>query len=265
MAHSVTLEDIMTGYLANYNDEMKTEASTIIDGNFPIMWFGDLNAYEKSDHKVVTVGISPSDHEFDPQPDNSDAYLRFKYTSPSTDNDYQEYKENFNTYFGLNPYGHFFTDYEHDIVQPILGSQYGYGFKSESQPKNQLIHLDCRTALATHPNWSALKSPEQIQLKNQFIKPGNQLFVQFLELLQPDITFVSSGRDDFFGNVLPALKAQPEPTDQKAQIFWVTYPNSTNQKAILWKENGQWPSANAERLITTVKSDSQHADFFNQF
>ena len=35
-----------------------------IAGNFPILWFGDMDAYFRSEIRVITVGLNPSIREF---------------------------------------------------------------------------------------------------------------------------------------------------------------------------------------------------------
>lgn len=262
-----SLNDIMQGYLDDFKRAKENDTESIIDGNFPLMWFGDLNAFQKADNKVVTVGILPSDHEFDPKPGNPREYARFPIADPSTADDYRDYKENFNTYFKNDPYGRYFTDYENDIVRPILNDDYGYGFKDAPTPKYPLVHLDCRTAIATHPRWSELTTSAQIEEKNQLIKPGNALFVEFLQFLQPDVTFVSSGRDDFFTDVMSQLGVDNKAGygNQRAYVFWVKYDGADHESAIFWKDNGQWPSANSRYLAQAVEqSKGDHQAFFNK-
>ena len=39
-------------------------AEVVVPDSIPILWFGDLEAYEKSDLRVLTVSKNPSDAEF---------------------------------------------------------------------------------------------------------------------------------------------------------------------------------------------------------
>ena len=36
----------------------------VIGNVIPILWFGDLGAYEKSHKRIITVGLNPSNKEF---------------------------------------------------------------------------------------------------------------------------------------------------------------------------------------------------------
>ena len=47
----------------DYYDKFK-DYDVVVSPSLPILYFGDLASYEKSDLKIVTVGKNPSDNEF---------------------------------------------------------------------------------------------------------------------------------------------------------------------------------------------------------
>lgn len=57
------LRGIIQDYICDFN---KKKNLTYVVDTMPVVWFGDIEKYEHSEVKVVTVGINPSSHEFPP-------------------------------------------------------------------------------------------------------------------------------------------------------------------------------------------------------
>jgi len=87
-----------------------------VEKSIPILYFGDLEAYFKSQRKIITVGLNPSRQEF-PQ---ENPYYRFPLveTSLSSSGDNEEsirsYLAALNMYFKHKPYEWF------NCYEPIL-------------------------------------------------------------------------------------------------------------------------------------------------
>lgn len=145
----------------------------------PIKWFGDREAYQESEVKIITVGLNPSDKEFrekDGEPFTSQ--LRF-----------QDYKigneaslvKALNSYFEKNPYGRWFNVGFEYILNGMDASYYS------EKGTNRVLHTDICSSWATVPTWSELPSAEQKEL----IKDGFLEWQQLVKDLAPDIIFFS--------------------------------------------------------------------------
>lgn len=155
---------------------------------FPIVWFGDLEAYFRSEIRVVTVGRNPSFREF--------SEPRFFYEEngklyPVTERDWhgserKHVYEAFNHYFEYNPYD-WFKNFErilkcHDFCV-------SYGGKIGSTTKNAAIHIDFSTPVATNPTFSKLDSLTKEKLQSD-------LFSDLIASLKPDLVLFSNCRKE---------------------------------------------------------------------
>ena len=148
-----------------------------VDPALPILFFGDLDAYEKkSPLRVVTVGLNPSNKEFH----ECAPYQRFPLAERHRlDQDQQRYLDALAAYFRTNPYMEWFRHFE-----PLLegmGASY-----CECQP-SRVLHTDICSPVATDPTWNDVKPPERRVL----IKDGVCLWHHLLRVLQPDIVLLS--------------------------------------------------------------------------
>ena len=89
----------------HYNDDY------VVKPSLPILYFGDLVAYEKSPLRVVTVGKNPSDNEFRSNKNDGFSFFRFKNWNPNQKN----LQETLNRYFFDAPLHQWFSSFE-----PIL-------------------------------------------------------------------------------------------------------------------------------------------------
>ena len=95
-----------------------------IEGNFPIVWLGDMEAYLRSETRVVTVGLNPSDREFSAlrfftyaERKLSKGEPKFRGRVPLTRSHWEngEFDRIFwayNNYFHFKPFGAYFNCYE---------------------------------------------------------------------------------------------------------------------------------------------------------
>ena len=147
----------------------------------PILFFGDLNAYRRSDRRIVTVGLNPSLEEF---PAGS-PFKRFPDLAGCEDHrDSEAYLKALSGYFHPDrcPYRRWFNAYE--SVLKGAESTYYCGKRSTA------VHTDICSPVATNPTWSDLektKSGETEVLKAS----GVPLWHTLLKELRPDMVFLS--------------------------------------------------------------------------
>lgn len=140
-----------------------------VNGNFPIVWFGDLPHYLSSptnfSPKIVTIGANPSNAEFNintrfNQSKKAEGALN-EFNKIST-NTIDEEISFFNNYFTL-PF-HKRTAY-FDRLEDLLAQVFFGGNNDKKNisfnPKSnysRIIHIDAFSAIATTPLWGKLKS-----------------------------------------------------------------------------------------------------------
>lgn len=143
---------------------------------YPILWFGNLEAYRKSTIKILTVGINPSEDEF---PNNT--FRRFPaWNELSVEN----YFKGLNEYFNEEAYN-WFTQLSNSIsFDEIWNCSY-----ITDQRQNTALHVDFCTPIATNPTWSN-GLPANVQSYLQEIQID--YFQRLLAFLNPDIVFIGS-------------------------------------------------------------------------
>ncbi len=155
--------------------------SHVVQNSIPILYFGDLAAYRASDLKVVTVGLNPSNREF-----NED---RFEMNTARTLAP-EPLEFSLSSYFKRNPYN-WFHCYE-TLLQYLETSYYGLHYPGRVprwwQPqKNVALHTDVCTPLATDPTWKDLDSHQ----RGDLIRDGFPLWLDLIAELQPDLILIS--------------------------------------------------------------------------
>lgn len=147
---------------------------------YPILWFGNLEAYRKSSIKILTVGINPSEDEF---PNHT--FRRFPaWNELSVEN----YFNGLNEYFNEEAYN-WFTQLSNSInLEAIWNCSY-----ITNQCQNTALHIDFCTPIATNPTWSN-GLPAKVQSYLQKIQID--YFQQLLVFLNPDIVFIGSRQCD---------------------------------------------------------------------
>lgn len=161
----------------------------LIKGTLPILYFGDIEAYFKSQYKIITAAINPSCGEFYYNESNGQiSYDRFpqferiaKANALNNEN-ISQYLSALNGYFKTgNDYKKWFkTTPRNNLFAPFSASYYDNAL-------NSAIHTDTLSPFATFPTWS--KMPLHIQM--QFSNAGIRLWNELVEILEPDIIFMS--------------------------------------------------------------------------
>lgn len=150
---------------------------------FPIMWFGDHNLYFKSNLKVITVAINPSDVEF-PSTIN-----RFPAYNPSY-HSHIDYLKALDQYFTIEPYISWFRVYEnalHGLNATYGGKMCPNSYNADLQDTNTALHIDYDAPVATVPTWGNLSKMEQTAITNHY----SSFFNNLIEYLNPDVILVS--------------------------------------------------------------------------
>lgn len=158
----------------SFNDPIKVMPAV------PVLWFGDLEEYWKSEKKIVTVALNPSEIEFSSGSSKGfSVSVRFPglggknpYTAP-------EYYQSMNDYFRINPYMAWFQGPER--VLNGLSASYMHGQKYTA------VHIDVYAPVATTPHWNGLNSSQ----RNNLIAGFSQYYERMMEYLDPDIVLAS--------------------------------------------------------------------------
>ena len=141
----------------------------------PILFFGDLRAYQASPLRLLTVGLNPSLHEFPAdQP-----FRRFPLIEPSRDPELSRYFDAMSAYFRTDPYRGWFNAFE-----PLLN---GMGASYYEGSASTALHTDICSPVATNPTWSRLDVADQAALETD----GGPLWHMLLQTLQPQIVALS--------------------------------------------------------------------------
>ncbi len=192
------------------NDSKRTlpnaEFDRILPENeIPILWFGDVNAYDESPRKIVTVGLNPSDGEF-PEPKSSKGNIanklfRFEDANPMSggmmttldESQRERYKASLNHYFSPKEIQTkrkkkcVYTSYV--WFKHWRATLEGLDASFEPRAKNYtVVHTDFITPVATTPAWTKFgaKLPcvrDAIEVKSRELK----LWKQLMEILEPDL------------------------------------------------------------------------------
>jgi hypothetical protein len=151
--------------------------------SIPVLFFGDLDQYEKSKQRIVTVGLNPSKAEF---PNNG--FSRFNggeelYKKDILDDrDKEKYIEILSNYFHTtNDTYEWFNSYK-----PLLNSM-NATFYPDKKYENKTIHTDICTPLATSPTWSDCPREMRKVLSNK----GAIIWNRLISLLKPHLVLIS--------------------------------------------------------------------------
>lgn len=140
--------------------------SCVIPNVMPILFFGNLDAYFKSEKRVVTVALNPSALEFLTSSGYSIAY-RF-HGAPSTysfsQQDYLKYIQSVSNYFVYNPYMRWFW-YNEKILRYFNASYQGRfcGYMTTEKFEKTALHIDLKAPVATDPVWGKLTARHSMQ------------------------------------------------------------------------------------------------------
>jgi hypothetical protein len=212
---------------------VKGAAEQQTDLMIPIPYFGCVNAYEGSQIRIITVGLNPSNREFQKSKSEKSWRPRFQLSTFPIEHDYL--RDQLNKYFETNPYMGWFNNFE----QVLNGAGASY-FKNKQ--KNVALHLDLCSPLATDPTWSKLgeqnrdktRHPETLERerneKNKLTYEGTALFNLALEALIPDIVIFGVGQVHLkshfdFLNRDKLMPCEPHLNDNPKKNFTITFNN----------------------------------------
>lgn len=186
--------------------------SVFPDRDIPILWFGNIHAYEKSEHRIVSVGLNPSEMEFREgkslKRKGEWSMWRFRKASEiavrgglMSKSDVQNYKDALNQYFNgysttkATAYKKWFSNWK-----CIL-----HGLRASFDPKeadNTAIHTDFCTPLATTDGWGDLAPA--IKQKLCADATGKKLWRNLLMILKPDLV-LTCNKEEIVEQMVEAL------------------------------------------------------------
>lgn len=156
----------------------------------PVDWFGDRDEYEKSDIRIITVGLNPSDNEFEKQSYKESVPLKerelslFRFSAYNPQNP-KTHRVALNNYYKTkNVYTQWFNSYEH-----VLNGM-GASYFSNKGIKIRAIHTDICSPWATCPTWSKLSK----EVKNELFAEGKAQWECLVKELNPDVIIASIGK-----------------------------------------------------------------------
>lgn len=123
----------------------------ITNPSIPILYFGDYPSYNKSEIKIITVGLNPSHREFPIE----DRFLRFRKAEKNSKNcnlthlEIQRFLDSLNDYYKDEPYSKWFGCFE-SMLNGLSASYY------DNEYPNRVLHTDICSPLATDITWSKL-------------------------------------------------------------------------------------------------------------
>jgi hypothetical protein len=155
----------------------------VVNPSIPIMYFGDYLSYRKSKLKIITVGLNPSNLEFQENTNSSPSYFRF----PQWEID-NNYLEALNEYFKTGKsYDNWFEMGYENVLNGLDASYY-----SKKEKCNIALHTDIFSPVATSPTWTRLSSDTKIKLQ----KEGFEIWEKLIKVLSPDIILTALSKND---------------------------------------------------------------------
>ncbi len=166
----------------------------------PILYFGRLSEYKKSDLRIVTVGLNPSVNEF------AETSPLFRFPALTTYNveqsnivRYGALQAAYEAYFDNAPYMRWFGNLERVLE--------GFSASFCKRMGRTALHTDILSPVATSPTWSQLKKLDQSQL----LTFGVPLWHKLIDHLQPHLLLVSVAKDHFHRISFPCYGTKPCP------------------------------------------------------
>lgn len=165
-----------------FNDFKKLNfGHSIVPNSIPIVWFGNVEEYLKSELKIITVSLNPSDIEFkinkSSQPTTN---LRFPDYNGSIESLYTAY----NNYFLKNPYNSWFKASFGAVLASFDASYY-------DNAHNTALHTDIGCSYATSPTWTGLTNSD----KNVLEHIGAKSWHNLVKILEPDVILFSASKN----------------------------------------------------------------------
>lgn len=223
------LEKIVKDYIEDFrvktcDSELK---SYIVPNSIPIIWFGNMDNYMKSERRIVTIGLNPSLNEF-----SEPRFQEICFDDEVDSKKVESLKQTLDSYFDNNPYTRWFCRGER-VLNDSFDATY-YTEKATDKGLNQAIHIDVYTAIATDPTWGDLDNDVRNKLRN------TGLFNTLLDYLNPDIILVSTNRpvfDEVFGDFI--FEGERYQNSDRPSTFYVRKYRKGSQVLLFWFFNNR--------------------------
>lgn len=170
------LNDLLSEVFTEFKSH---KCELILKDSFPIMWFGDMEAYMHSRQRIVTIGLNPSDREFE------EGTNRFNGAKEAIEkDDIWSYTNAMNRYFDKenNTYTGWFSHY--NKVLSGLDATYGECFGEKKE--NTAVHIDF-VPVATTKKWSKMRTKE----KRFLVCQSREHLQRLICILNPNIIVAS--------------------------------------------------------------------------
>jgi hypothetical protein len=235
------LQDSIDHYDNVKNLEIVKQSAAVDTGlMLPIPYFGNIDAYQDSKIRILTVGLNPSNREFQKGTKEVSWSPRFHLNTSSLKTAYL--REQLNNYFEFNPYGDWFNNFE--VV--LNGADASYYKRSN---KNIALHLDLCSPIATQPTWSKLgkqnkvekksteKLAKEIIFKSELTNCGTNLFNQALQVFMPEIVIFGVGQDHLkfqfeFLNIAEQISCDPNLSNNPKKSFRAELKKGSGRKIL---------------------------------
>ena len=228
----------------------------VVPNSIPILWFGDLDAYKRSDLRIVTVGLNPSNIEFLSNSNSNNYSVSHRFPkavnlvgkSKLSTNDILVYEDSMNEYFTnqLNGKRTWYRTWFSNNEAALHGLDASY-FNSVDY-KRTAIHIDLWTPVATD-KWKLLTKNQKVILRNNTGCSFNQLLVK----LDPNV-IITCVNSDFIKSTFTDVNGLPceasnaafdfQKTNAKGRSYaYIRSFRLTNGRFLIWGRNGNTPFA----------------------
>ena len=211
----------------------------VIDDAIPILWFGDIDGYCRSPIRIVTVGLNPSNKEFQ-EKDCDPIMLHTRFPDAAglhgkknlTPADIMLYRQAMNEYFKYNPYKNWFQWHE-SALNDLDASYGGKMLKQGCKCKKTALHIDIETAIATNPTWGGLCKDCRATIQAQC----NKMFNGLIAVLDPQVIVFALDQNtaktqfNVYKNGCDTNLSYDTPP-----AYIRTYPN-VNGRTLIWTRN----------------------------
>lgn len=236
----------------------------VVQGSMPILYFGDLPAYQESDVRVVTAALNPSDAEFPNE--HGDMYQRFplmRGKAADEEDVLDQYLKALNGYFREKPYCRWFGCMAggwQGTFEPILNGMETSYYGNLKQQKRFALHTDVISPVATSPVCSKLR-PRKLannggKVIDAMAHTGTELWLELIEVLRPDITLlaIAPSGGDFRRVGLPEVSdwhviyTKPDSDNTDVRGLKVQFPSGLTSLFVTANKGGLTPFCNFKNV-----------------
>lgn len=199
----------------------------IVKDSIPIVHFGNLENYQNSMRRILTIGLNPSNNEF-----TEKRFEIIDFKKGNERDNIERLHSTLNKYFEVNPYNKWF--YNNEFVLNVLGATYYENpvYDTGFENYDKAVHIDIYSSIATDPTWGKLNGSVKSEMQNIV------LFSELLQYLNPDIILVSFNRDIFNQCFYEYdfAEARFQNKDSPTQFYLKKYVHSSGTQ-LLWGYN----------------------------